>query len=373
MKLEKIPSVKVSFLPTPLEFMPNLTKYFNNRNPLYIKRDDCTGLAFGGNKARKLDYLIADALENGYTTLLTYGGPQTNNGRQIAAAAARFGMKSIILADGIPPKRISGNILLDLLFDCDLRFIDTISLKKLPEEEYNEAYNILKTETTKKIINEYEAKGEKVYVIPAGSSNHIGILGYVNAMKEIVEQIQEKKIKIDYIVCALGSGGTCAGLYIGKKLYADKDMGNMGNMDLEIINISVSFMDNYKKLKQNIIKLIKKTIEHWDWEIDIDDIEEKLHFEHIQGAGYDIPDKETREAIHLLARTEGILLDPCYTGKAFLGLCNLLQTDRFSKDASILFLHTGGTPALYSRYHLDGFNKDLKFDAKVYKIEITDD
>ena len=216
--------VKTALLPTPLYKLDNLSAELSSN--VYIKRDDLTGMAFGGNKLRKLDYLVKEAKDAGYTALMTFGGTQTNHGRQTAAVACKYHMKSIIIANmnsDAPPETLSGNLLLDEILGCDVIFMDMASINKNKD---GKEPHVIKQETAKlrkavaqKVIELYEAKGEKVYEMPAGGSTTTGVLGYFDCVEEILEQMNAENLQIDYVVCSSGSNATYAGLWLGAKYY----------------------------------------------------------------------------------------------------------------------------------------------------------
>lgn len=354
MKLSEIKKMEgCGCFPTPLHELENLSKELDCR--LFIKRDDLTGLGFSGNKVRKLQYLVKDAKDKGYTTLLTFGGVQTNHGRQTAAVADKYGMKSIVIAtvdDGKIPEKLSGNLLLDAILGCDVRFLDTSILKKGPKKLSPDE---IKAETVKlrriaadQVIAEYESKGEKVYEMPAGGSTPIGCLGYFFAVKEIMDQLDQMKQKIDYIVCPSGSNGTYAGLWLGIRYF---------QAPFEVIGGCVS--PHEEIYVENMVKFINETSRFL--ELDITAKKEDLHILCTECAGiaYDKPDEETFETIYKMARSEGLFVDPCYTGKGFTAVLKLLKSGKIPKGSSVLFIHTGGLPGLYSQQHLEKFSKDL--------------
>lgn len=328
--------VQCAALPTPIQKLENITKKVNAN--IYIKRDDMTGLGLGGNKLRKLDYLVADAIENKCNVLLTYGGVQTNHGRLTAAAAAKFNMKSVIVCFGNEPKDESGNLILDKMLNADVRFVQ-IDLNDNKDKVFERLNTV-----TENIVKQYEKKGDKVYIIPIGGSNTIGTYGYIECVKEILNQ----NIQIDYVVTALGSGGTFSGLWLGAKYY---------KAPFEVIGISVGQRgDNANK---DLVKLINETSEKNNLGIECKEndiwVEDKYF-----GKGYNIPDAKTREIIYYLAQTEGIFVDPCYTAKAFNGMLDLIKIGKIKPNKNILFIHTGGAPALYTTEHLKEIQADVR-------------
>ena len=341
--MNDVMKVELAHLPTPIDFLKNITEDLE-QGKLYIKRDDLTGLGGGGNKIRKLEYLAADALNEGCTTLMTVGGVQTNHGRLTAAVAAKLGMKSVILAAGALPPMLTGNIILDGLFDCDYRIlnIDKISLNQY---EYAKAMD----EARDLIIEEYEKKGEKVYYIPPGGSNSLGAMGYFFCIKEIIDQCREKKLQIDHLVTSFGSGGTYAGLWLGAKYY---------KAPFDIIGIGVS--PGVEEKRENLMKLLFETNRKYDLGVNLDDPDITITDQYA-GIGYNKPDRITRNTVKYLASKEGLIVDPVYSGKGLTGCMDMMRNQTFSSDHNVLFLHTGGYPAVFSSDHLKGFQGDIRF------------
>jgi D-cysteine desulfhydrase family pyridoxal phosphate-dependent enzyme len=316
---------------------------------IYIKRDDLTGFALGGNKLRKLDYLLKDAIDNGCTVLITYGGVQTNHGRLTAAVAAKFGLKCGIIMDGPAPKKISGNLILDKMLGADLFFMDDSNFKgeSNSNEEYLQKYKQLLDKTTKKVIKMYEEKGDKVYVIPIGGSSPLGAAGYVMAAKEINDQLKEMKINMDYVFTGFGSVGTFAGLYLGAKYF---------NAGFTPIGIAVSHKSDLEI--QEKVDYIEETNKFLELGVDVklDDMWIERGF---VGISYNVPDLETRKYVYMMAREEAIILDPCYTGKAFRGMVEMIETGKFKKNSNLMLIHTGGAPGLFSESHSDAMQQEL--------------
>lgn len=337
--------------PTPLHRLDKLSEELGCR--ILIKRDDLTGLGFSGNKIRKLQYLVHDALAQGCTTLLTFGGIQTNHGRQTAAVACKYGMKSIIIATldgGEPPQALSGNLLLDAILDCDVRFLDTSCLDNLglsADEKKAETVK-LRRKAADQVIAEYEAKGEKVYEMPAGGSTPLGALGYFFAVQEIMQQLDAMGEKPEYLVCPSGSNGTYAGLWLGAKYF---------HAPFQVIGSCVS--PHGEVYLEKMAQYINETSAAYDLGITAKPEDLSLLCTECAGPAYDTPDPETFSVIYKLARAEGLFVDPCYTGKGFAGLLHLIKTGKIPAGASVLFLHTGGLPGLYSEHHLNAFTKEL--------------
>ena len=352
MKLEDVKKVQTGFFPTPLHKLENLSRELKSN--VFIKRDDLSGLGFGGNKLRKLDYLVKEAKDNGYTTLMTFGGVQTNHGRQTAAVACKYGMKSIIIANmksEQPPENLSGNLLLDQILGCDVIFMDMASIQEhaegKPPHVIKEETARLRKAVAKKVIELYEAKGEKVYEMPAGGSTPLGTLGYFNAVKEIMQQLEEMQQKIDYVVCSSGSNGTFAGLWLGAKYY---------HAPFQVIGSTVSPYSKENNVK--MAALINEASEKFELGIHAEPEELDIRGSY-WGVGYDVPDDKTFETIYRLARTEGLFVDPTYTGKGFTALLDLIETEEIPAGSNVLFIHTGGLPALFSEQHAKKFTEDL--------------
>jgi len=318
--LEKFERIKLGHFPTPIEHLKNITKYLGGPN-IFIKRDDCTGLATGGNKTRKLEFLIPDAMKNKAEIVVTVGAVQSNHARQTAAACTLMGLKCLIifeqrLKEAPEAYMKSGNVFLNKLFGADI--------KVCPKNEDVTKY-------TEKIIEDIESKGTKVYFIPGGGSNAIGSLGYVECLNEIIKE--NNKYNFTHIVHATGSSGTQSGLLAGKKYF---------NCNIPVTGICVRHKKDiqidkvYAEAKKTCEKLQCKILDKSDVIVDDDYI----------GSGYGEPTEGMIEATKLLAKKEAILLDPVYTGKGFAGLIGLIRKKKFSKNDNVLFIHTGGAVSL---------------------------
>jgi len=323
--LDQFPRFPLAHLPTPLEPLERLQRFLGGPR-LYIKRDDCTGLATGGNKTRKLEFLVGEALKLGATTIITAGGLQSNHVRQTAAAAARAGLKChLVLNRNVPIEepayRNSGNFLLDRLLGAGTHIC--------AEGETREG----KMES---LASELRRKGEIPYCIPVGGSNEIGALGYVSAMTELLRQAENARIRIDKIVVASSSGGTLAGLVTGK-LVTRAGVAIFGvdvDGDPDGLLATVRSIAGACALKVELQQRVRPDA----FEIVPD----------YATPGYGMPNPGMIDAVKLLASLEGILLDPVYTGKAMAGLIGMIRKGRFAKDETVAFIHTGGTPALFA-------------------------
>jgi L-cysteate sulfo-lyase len=322
MHLEKLPRFQLAQLPTPIEKLPRLSRELNGPE-LLIKRDDQTGLALGGNKARKLEFLVGDAFAQRADTLITLGAAQSNHCRQTAAAAAKAGLRCELILNGPQPEQRTGNLLLNSLFGATEHWIDrsqrAAKLRELSEE--------------------LRAQGRRPYLIPVGGSNGVGAIGYVMAMIELMEQSQAAGQRIDHIVFGTSSGGTQAGIELGARI-----TGFRG--------------------KCHGLSIDKSEPEHLEYESEVAQIanecaaligsERRLTPADIQvvygymGEGYGVVGELEREAIRLMARSEGIVLDPVYAGRAFGALLDLIRRGTFQRGETVLFWHTGGAPAIFA-------------------------
>ena len=316
-----IPRLNFAHLPTPVEAQPRLSQALGGPR-LLIKRDDLTGLAFGGNKTRKLEFLVAEARDQGAQTLISGGALQSNHCRQTAAAAARFGFNCILVLTGEEPKQPSANLLLDSLFGAQ---IVNVANRKDRDRILQETFDRAGKE------------GMKPYLVPYGGSSATGALGYAFAMKELGEQ----KVNPDWIVFATSSGGTHAGLLLGQRVF-----GYEG----QVLGISVDESEDW--LKQHVSELASLASEKLGKRIEFTPGEVLANANYCS-AGYGVLTDRDREAIHLFATYEGLLLDPVYTGRAAAGMIDLIRKGFFKRDETLLFLHTGGQPALFADQYVN--------------------
>jgi D-cysteine desulfhydrase len=310
---------------TPLQFLPRLTQAVGGPN-IFMKRDDLLGLAAGGNKTRKLEFLVADALEKGADTLITCGAVQSNHCRLTLAAAVKEGLKCRLVLE----ERISGSYNPEASGNNFLfRLLGVEKIEVVPGGSDMKA-------AMQRQAEELDRSGRKGYVIPGGGSNPIGATGYVACAQEIQNQLFEKHIRIDRLVVASGSTGTHAGLVTG--FYGC-------NMNIPIVGIGVS--RDAKDQNPMVYDLVQRTAELIGIKTDIPS-EAVVSFGEYWRPKYSVPNRKMVEAVNLVAQTEGILLDPVYTGKAMAGLIDLSRKGYFKKGENVVFVHTGGSPGLYA-------------------------
>jgi D-cysteine desulfhydrase family pyridoxal phosphate-dependent enzyme len=307
--------LRFAHLPTPIENLPNLSEALNGPR-LLVKRDDQTGLAFGGNKTRKMEFLVAEAQAQGADTLLSTGALQSNHCRQTAASAAKFGFGCTLVLVGEPPALTSANLLLDQLFGAQIIWTDKVHRDKSLQAAFDTA----------------RLQGKKPYLVPYGGSNSTGALGYVYAMEEFIGQ----SVNADWIVFASSSGGTQAGLVLGARLF-----GFSG----KILGISVD--EPQRDLQIHVAKLASETSARLGPRIEFNRTDVLVNADYA-APGYGVLTGAERAAIRLFAKSEGLLLDPVYTGRAAAGLIDLINKGFFKKDETVLFWHTGGQPALFA-------------------------
>lgn len=319
-----IPKVSLTHGVTAIEKMSRVSELFPSYN-LFIKRDDCTGLALGGNKSRKLEYLMADAIAQGADTIITCGGIQSNHARQTAAAAAKLGLTCHLVLEpvaGTPANHYadSGNMLLNHLFGAHCHQVKA---------------NDSCVDTMSNLAIQLKKEGKKTYSVPLGGSNVIGSLGYVNCGLELAKQISEQALNIDCIVLATGSGGTQAGLLAGLAL---------AGVDIPVLGICVS-RSGFEQ-EELVNELLQKLLQFIDIPNQVAREKVKANGD-FYGAGYGIASQAMIDAVTSIANLEGILLDPVYTGKAMAGLLSLAKNNKLI-GKNILFLHTGGSPGLFA-------------------------
>ncbi|MCI7735327.1 MAG: D-cysteine desulfhydrase family protein [Dysosmobacter sp.] len=316
--INDLPRVSLGVFPTPFYKLEAISaKYGKN---IWIKRDDMCGVALGGNKVRKLEFLLADAKAQGCDTVFTTGGAQSNHAMLTAACAARLGMKCILILKKRGVTEHKGNLVLDDIYGADVRFMNT--------DSYDDIYAEMH-----RVGEELAKEGHKSYYIPVGGSNPLGAVGYVNGVREFTVQALAAGIRVGHIVSATGSGGTTAGLLLGAKLFQP---------GVKVTGIGVD-NDPFEEIVPDLAAKAADILE-CSFEREQDDFEMVYHV----GQGYAIPNAEDTPYIEELARMEGILLDPVYTGKAWAGMLKLLKDGYFGDEDNIVFVHTGGAAALFA-------------------------
>ncbi|TAK10789.1 MAG: D-cysteine desulfhydrase family protein [Anaerolineae bacterium] len=320
--MKKLDRVALASLPTPVEALPSLTTALGGPQ-LLVKRDDLTGLAFGGNKTRKLEYLAAEARAKGARMLITAGSIQSNHCRQTAAAARKLGMDCTLVLVGKPTLSPEANTYLDMLFGAELIWV--------PKPERREL-------RLKEVFAAKHAASRKPFLIPYGGSNPTGAAAYAYAVQELAKQ----KVEPDWIVFATSSGGTQAGLVAGVALT---------EMKTKVLGISVD--EKAKTLADRVATLATETVTLLGEKKRFKSRDIRVNDDYL-GAGYAEMGNREHEAIHLFARHEGLLLDPVYTGRAAAGLADLIRKDFFKKKDTVLFWHTGGQPALFADKYRTG-------------------
>ncbi len=323
MQFANFARVRLIHGPTPLEPMPRLSAALGGPD-IWIKRDDCTGLATGGNKSRKLEFLIGDALAQGCDTLVTIGATQSNHCRQTAAAAAKMGMNAVLLlerrrSDAAPEFYDSGNVLLDDLLGA--RIVEMPAGTDMDEALASTAERL-------------RANGHKPYTITTGGSNPVGSLGYADMTHELLRQADDVGLRIDNIVFASGSGGTQAGILAG-----------LGAESSSIPAMGISVARNADSLRALVTPLTHQTMDLLD--VPREQCPEVLVTDAYVGPGYGLATPAMVEALRLVASTEGILLDPVYTGKAMAGLIDVVRAGQISAEQNVVFIHTGGSVGLF--------------------------
>jgi len=331
--LDEIPRIKLAHLPTPIDEAKRLADKYGFKK-LLIKRDDLTGFAGGGNKARKLEYDFAEIVKGDFDVVLTAGGIQSNHARMTAAAARKYGLDVKLVLGGPDFNEYEGNLLLDVLFGAEIRYL------------VNDDANDHLTSEMNKWAEELSKKGRKPFVLPIGGSTGLGALGYVKAIQELSEQLTDKKVQI---IMAVGSCGTFAGSILGAKMFLP---------EVRIIGISVS--RTKEAIVQRTKEIIIESTEILKQKINLNEIQIECYDEYF--VEYGLITDEGKNAILECANLEGILLDPIYTGKVMAGMIDLVQKKIIDPDITTIFLHTGGLPILFS------FESDFARIANCTKI-----
>ena len=321
MNIQTFPRINLGYLPTPISELKRLRGLLNGPK-LLIKRDDLTGLGLGGNKIRKLEFLIGDALSQGCDAVITGGATQSNHCRQTAAAAASVGLTCHLALGGEAPAEANGNLLLDYLFGAHIHWCG--------EQR--------KGEQLQEIAEKLKAEGHKPYIIPYGGSNYVGALGFVAAISELREQLKANNLKINHIVFPSSSGGTHTGITVGVDLF---------DLNVNVLGIGIDKRNSTETpYELDLANLANQLAQKLDMKPDYTP-DNFIVRNQYQGGGYGVVGNLEREAIRLVAQNEGILLDPVYSGRAMGGLIDMIRNKEFLPDETVLFWHTGGTPALF--------------------------
>ena len=320
-KLDQIDRISLASLPTPIYPLKNVSRELGKS--IWIKRDDFTGVEMSGNKVRKLEFSIAQALKEGADVLITAGGIQSNHARATAAAAARLGLWSHLVLEISKDPDTEGNYLLDQMFGAKITLLD-------------ENGDVSVSEKIEEIAEAYRQEGKKPYIIPVGASNCIGNFGYLNAFREIMAQEEKLGVTFDAIVCATGSGGTYSGLYLGNKLFDRKK---------KIVGVTVCYnKDHFTEVCGTIVNETLSLLGESP-----DEDKDFTFIDGYKGLGYAISKPDELRFIADIAAKEGIILDPVYTGKAFYGLYSEVKKGTFDSCENILFIHTGGQYGLFPK------------------------
>lgn len=325
--------IKLLHLPTPLEHLKNVSSDLGT--DVYCKRDDLTGLAAGGNKLRKLEYFLKDALDKGSTMLITEGGAQTNHGRLTAAAATKHGLKCAIVTADKYPGEISANLLLDGMLGCPVYFVSDM-------ESGRQA-----------VIDKYTSQGETVYYVPMGGSNELGLLGYMECAIELDSQARAAGIGDATVYVTVGSMGTYLGMLLGLKECSSS---------LTLKGINVLPYEGEGSGEENLTDALEayyeKACSFFGKDFGLTRSDFLIDTRYIHGA-YNNPVAEVRDVMYYLARREAIIIDPCYTGKTFEGLVESIRTGEHPAGTAAIFMHTGGLPGIYTKHHREQLEKEL--------------
>ena len=338
MQIGKLDRVPLGTFPTPIQELENLSEHLGGPR-LFIKRDDLTGLGLGGNKLRKLEYAMAEALACGATTIITIGGPQSNHVRLTAAAANRLGLETILVLRGDEPPRATGNLLVDrILGPAEIHFVEADGYPG------KNGLDRIADEKAAQIAARLEAQGETPYIIPNGCKAIHGAFGYAGCVLETVTQLQAMHLAPNAIVAAVGTSSTLTGLILGSHLYAQGE--------IDVIGISVAGPAD--AVTARIARQLDEAIERLELDLEIPKSAIEILDDYV-GTGYGIPTDAMVEAVLLTARSEGVVLDPVYTGKAMSGLIDLIRKGRFSEGDVVILLHTGGIPGLFADTQIETF------------------
>ena len=339
-QIGQVKRIKLGIFPTPLEELKTISSHLGGPR-IFIKRDDLDGLGLGGNKLRKLEYAMAEAREEGATAVITTGAVQSNHCRLVTAAANKLGLKTHLVLVGEEPLIATGNLLLDkILGAAEIHYVvkpDAYGSIKEGSDPVDEKVQEIK----KRLI----FQGDKPYYIPNGCRPLHGALGYANCVREIVDQLYDYNLSPTSIITACGSASTQGGLLLGSKLYCQGMT--------QVIGISISHS------KDELIKKIKEALDDACSFLGLEckTTQEVIVYDNYLGDGYGLPTQAMKEAVELVSRKEGIILDPVYTGKAMAGLIDLVHKGQFRKEEAVVFIHTGGVPGLFAEEQVVHFQR----------------
>jgi L-cysteate sulfo-lyase len=338
MQIGRLERIELGVFPTPIQELKNLSAMLGGPR-LLIKRDDLTGLGLGGNKLRKLEYAMADARALGATTIITIGGPQSNHVRLTTAAANRLGLKTVLVLRGEEPPRFSGNLLIDrILGAAEIHFVGAGGYPSKTELDR------IADDKAAEIAARLEDEGETPYIIPNGCKAIHGAYGYAGCVLEMTTQLHAEHLAPDAIVAAVGTSSTLTGLVLGSHLFA--------HGEIDVIGISVASPAD--ALTARVGAQLDEAVERLGLDRRIPDSSIEVLDDYV-GDGYGIPTDAMVEAVLLTARSEGIVLDPVYTGKAMAGLIDLIRSERFEREETVVLLHTGGVPGMFADTQIETF------------------
>jgi D-cysteine desulfhydrase family pyridoxal phosphate-dependent enzyme len=338
MQLGGIPRLHLGEFPTPLQELKNLSRLLGGPR-IFIKRDDQTGLGLGGNKLRKLEYALAEAVSQGATAVITVGGPQSNHVRLTAAACNKLGLRSVLIIRGRRPERASGNLLIDqILGPSEIHYVGEDGFPSKGELDR------IADEKAEEIAARLRSEGEIPYFIPNGCRAIHGAMGYASCILEMLGQFRDRQLAPTAVFTAIGTSSTATGLVLGAHLFTQDQ--------LRIVGISVA--GDSDSLTQRIRSQIEEALDLFELDHRIPEDAVLVHDDYV-GEGYGIPTPAMKEAVLLTARQEGVLLDPVYTGKAMSGLVDCVRRGDYNKTDVVVLLHTGGTPALFADGQIETF------------------
>jgi len=324
--INKYPRLQLTPLPTPLVYMKNLSEYLGGPR-IFVKRDDIGSLAFGGNKTRKLEFIMAEAAKQGCDTVVTLGGVQSNWVRQTVAAAKALGMDAVAVLEGEKPDEIQGNLMLDLLMGAEIIYEPNVP-QDVEDEEIASRFPI-----TGPIADKLRSQGKKPFLAPLGGATPIGNLGYINMTAELLEQIGKQGINAKHIFIGTGTGGTHAGMQLGLRL---------AKSDIKLHGVSVSFHTRPKE--QEIAEMCNDSMLFYGIDEHFEASDVNVYYDYV-GAGYGAVTDKAVEAVRLAARLEGLIMCHTYAGKALSGLIDMIRRGDIPKDEDVIFVHTGGGTA----------------------------